>query len=50
MVPSNVRGILILAQASMSHLESELAEETAATVLSSPELAIQRIAALTTES
>lgn len=36
--------VIILAQASMSHLEDEIAEETGVTVLSSPDLAMERIA------
>lgn len=36
--------VIVLAQASMSHLENELSEETGVTVLSSPDLAMERIA------
>ncbi|WP_313692389.1 aspartate/glutamate racemase family protein [Halorarum halobium] len=36
--------VIVLAQASMSHLENELSEETGLTVLSSPDLAMERIA------
>lgn len=42
--------VIILAQASMSHLESELEEETETTVLSSPDLAMERIAEITADS
>lgn len=36
--------VIVLAQASMSHLDRELSEETGVTVLSSPDLAMERIA------
>lgn len=39
-----VADVVVLAQASMSHLQPELAEETSVPVLSSPQMAMERIA------